>query len=521
MPVLPDEGPHPDHRLRIHHMLHRDGLDTLPLFFPSEAQSVENYRHRGKEHRNEHPSRGLTSRHHGDPSLIRQAYERSSGQNAYFEEQDTQTRDFLSRLDGRPYPDEGTSSYDFEELGQGLTLAPHSHSHTRQELSRHVDEYRQLGELPVVGSQSVPQHLYWGSLEDSNGPYAHPRDTSGSSAHFSSQHVGQQHSMSQVHHQPQASHYTPSFSTNDLAIHTMDIDPPSLALQGETENAAPARIGQASGRQYDYGVLMRKRQRILKQLTAEISSFPSYTQLGLDPTLHLDHDHWPYSFKFSPHFDPPTDGGLVFEQLGMDQKLILKNRLSQIRPFTPDSIRSGIINRLDLLSAQQLLSNSQEEIKEAAQRLYPINRKKKKAWMTGLDDEQRRAVIQRLAEATQQATDDLLKLFIDAKNPVRHNVALKILNATSGMEIDEIADKYGLRVVESKRNLPWQKGASQIQRSAVLQRMESYGLSSSYCYELFAQTLHPTGFGLVMLKANDEEFKRIMRAFGVKPRETS
>jgi hypothetical protein len=285
-------------------------------------------------------------------------------------------------------------------------------------------------------------------------------------------------------------------------------------------------------------LLIEERQQVdagwpetFNELVNRIWQYPSYSSSGLDPTLHLELPYWPYSLHFQRHFDPPVGKEKVCSKLTPDQALIIRDRISQIRPYSTKVIYEAMRSqRFTVNVALDLLSNEKDLIDSAVDSIFKMDQVA--SWMSRMTKEQRRIVIERLGEATNQPSDDLREAFLDPEKNIPHTVGWQVLNATSQGEIAQIAAMYDIRVrdVERKENShirrektktrrPWQKGVGKVQRAAVLQRMMEYsGCSENRCHTLFQRVSINDGFGLIVLKADKNDFVRIMSALKLQPK---
>ncbi|UZJ53679.1 hypothetical protein CBS101457_002999 [Exobasidium rhododendri] len=201
-----------------------------------------------------------------------------------------------------------------------------------------------------------------------------------------------------------------------------------------------------------------------------------------------------------------------------EERAILVERLHQTRPYIEESIRLKLKDKLLTTElANEVLSGDERRIKQALKTMWPLDSSTWRGhtpWMTGLSERNRIQVINKLAEATMQSADKLRDHML--KKKVGPTVAQAILYARTREEVAAIAEHYHLLVTtETKHNKiargNWQKGASEIQRSAIIQRMILAGAKNQdYCYEVLRRNKVPEGFGLYMLQAEADDFLAIM-----------
>ncbi|UZJ50862.1 hypothetical protein CBS101457_000182 [Exobasidium rhododendri] len=220
---------------------------------------------------------------------------------------------------------------------------------------------------------------------------------------------------------------------------------------------------------------------------------------------------WEYTLRVSSDVHVEEDNDNVYDYLDKNQKMLITDRIQQIRPYSESGIRKTLISYMTTTIAQALLSDNEQHVESAVNALYPIEMRKSGTsytpWMTGFTNAQRRQIIEEFAEATLQSVDDLRNLFL--RRMMSPEQAVEIHLATPQQRL-AIAHRDALILPVNKRHLPWQRGLSKVQRRAVVQRMRiTARISESYCYELFQRIAEP-GYGLTMLRANDAEFKEIM-----------
>ncbi|UZJ50779.1 hypothetical protein CBS101457_000099 [Exobasidium rhododendri] len=220
-----------------------------------------------------------------------------------------------------------------------------------------------------------------------------------------------------------------------------------------------------------------------------------------------------YTIPVDKDFPRNHLGDSVYMDLSRDQKALVIDRIQQIRPFSPPSIRKKLGRHLSAPIAKAILSDDETAVEAAVEELIPINQAPERTahppWMTGLSNTQRKVVILKLAAATEQRTEELRDFFLNRH--VTPEVAKKILHADI-QECKMIAYDNNLILKENERNRPWQRGVSQNQRKALLHRMMTKGgvKNNILCYEYLERYYVPRGYGLKMLRADDKTFMEIM-----------
>ncbi|UZJ50759.1 hypothetical protein CBS101457_000079 [Exobasidium rhododendri] len=256
---------------------------------------------------------------------------------------------------------------------------------------------------------------------------------------------------------------------------------------------------------YDFQDSHSDTEQYNRQMAAYLSRVP---QLVAQPDAA-----WKgYQLKVSPDVSAEHGHDLVYQSLDDDQKLLIVRLIHQVRPYTAAHLRQRLALTLTLDLARMLLSGDEHRVASAVEALYPFHSFKKRnvtAWMRPFTDPQRIQIMEKLAEATGQSIDELRDLFIASSVP--SSVASKILHAQTTEEVKAIAEAYNLVVHQHLFSRAWQKGLSQLQRRALLQRMLGCGVQeASYCYDLLRKKKVPRGYGLKMLQADDDEFANIM-----------
>jgi hypothetical protein len=209
----------------------------------------------------------------------------------------------------------------------------------------------------------------------------------------------------------------------------------------------------------------------------------------------------------------------VYLSLDNEHRAVVVDEIQSVRPFKKSSIQDFLVNYLKPRQAEDLIwrdevyidkaamSNTIKELTKIYNKRRPASREK--SWMDGFDDDQRRLVILKLAEATRRAADDLRILFLGMQDAHHANTIAKyILNAKSLEDVRYLAKFYFLRVA-TKHN--WMEGMSKVQVDALRERVFLAGGCGKYNYtELLRRTKKaPPGYGLFMLR-NKHNFADIM-----------
>jgi hypothetical protein len=212
---------------------------------------------------------------------------------------------------------------------------------------------------------------------------------------------------------------------------------------------------------------------------------------------------------------PRTHGTKIFHLFSEAQKKIMKHRIREIRPYGYLTIQKDLPRKLTSLQmAYDLLSNHPDRTEKAANAIYkrdtPKQRELAVLWMHSLSNEQRKQVVELIADETNQSKDDILEL-LATKSNIKEQLQV-FLNGTSAQRI-QMAYNLGL-VLPPNESLPnWQRGLGYLQQEALLQRMMSFDPTyrREYCENILKQSYVPVGTGKGLLRAADSHFRRIMR----------
>ncbi|UZJ53685.1 hypothetical protein CBS101457_003005 [Exobasidium rhododendri] len=219
-----------------------------------------------------------------------------------------------------------------------------------------------------------------------------------------------------------------------------------------------------------------------------------------------------YTLRVHPEFYYQSADELVYSSLSDHQGLLIMDLIRQIRPYGADTIRKALGNRLKARLAREFLSGDMQRVEAAVEKFYPRDVQRKinythDNWMTGMTDDQRRYVIERIAAQTGQATDALREYFL--KRDYTPEVAWEFVEADDAA-LMLLIDKYEPFAPVDIRALPWQGGASKIQKTAFLQRMTSTNISLAHARVLLQEKWIKTGYCLEMLRASEQEFRQKM-----------
>ncbi|UZJ50889.1 hypothetical protein CBS101457_000209 [Exobasidium rhododendri] len=246
----------------------------------------------------------------------------------------------------------------------------------------------------------------------------------------------------------------------------------------------------------------------------EAAAYQSSPRLNASSPSYFYTVPWEYTVPNSARF--PDDGpdnlhDKVYLRLTEDQREFVADYVQQIRPYSPESVRKYLTRHLTGFLAKELLSNDVLRMDAAVHMILPINQPKQRTlrdpWMTGFTDEQRRFIIKKFAEATKQRSDRLLGLFLKRVSPA---LAFKILTV-SMKECATIAAQYGLYLPFDAKEPPWQRGISSSQRRALLDRMmRTPEMQNLQMCRYHLRKVKASFFGLMMLRASDEKFAKIV-----------
>ncbi|UZJ53686.1 hypothetical protein CBS101457_003006 [Exobasidium rhododendri] len=249
----------------------------------------------------------------------------------------------------------------------------------------------------------------------------------------------------------------------------------------------------------------------------QVNSQPAHGQTPIPPPGE-------YSLQVDQNI-PPTEGpASMYANLPDVYQLVITDRISSIRPYNANEVTSRLVKNLIIDVARIIVGDDETASEREIVYMFPDPVPKynyalmPKDWMSGLEFWQRREVIRRLAEVTQQPAEKLREYFL--RHHVGPVVARQILDANFAEETWQIALSKNLimppetrKGKQSKEDKPWRKGLSSIQRRAVVQRLMNAGrLQYRSCYYYLGREKVPDNYGIVMLKVNDEEFIKVANA---------
>ncbi|UZJ50848.1 hypothetical protein CBS101457_000168 [Exobasidium rhododendri] len=232
-----------------------------------------------------------------------------------------------------------------------------------------------------------------------------------------------------------------------------------------------------------------------------------------DPPIHYDTPIPEYTLPVDAVFPYRYEDQLVYKVLSEDQRYHIVEHIHEIRPYNADSIRKCLSRHLTPPLAKDFLSHDQDRADAATQVLIKANRPIKGGpritWMNGLTNAQRRMVINKMAEATMESKDHLRILFLGLN--VSPDVAKRILHASTAEQCYQIAVEHHLFWEFDPKEMPWHKGSSAQQRRALIHRLMTFGnvAKTSSIYNLLQKYAVPSGYGVEILRASDEEMVAI------------
>jgi hypothetical protein len=237
-----------------------------------------------------------------------------------------------------------------------------------------------------------------------------------------------------------------------------------------------------------------------------------------------------YELSVEPLGNVSEHAARVYMELRPHNRLIINDRIGSIRPYGANGLSYRYKASLNRDFARRLLSHDQNEWEEAALELCPDVSQNRRidSCMDGFDNQYRKEVIRRIADTTFQKRDYLRKFFLRYHPALGHFIGKRVMAAQSLEEIWSIVNYYKIfaspppdaKEEEQSEIGPWQIGLSSIQRSALRQRMMIYRSitdeKDKSCYGWLLKPKVPKGYGLVMLKADEEDFAKIMTALSLR-----
>jgi hypothetical protein len=222
-----------------------------------------------------------------------------------------------------------------------------------------------------------------------------------------------------------------------------------------------------------------------------------------------------YTLRVSTKVPRREEGQSLYQALSTtDQSMYITELIREVRPYIPKTIHGHLERNLnDERIARDLLSRDKVQIKSAIQSIYPIEKQKVRTpsseiWMSYLDEDERRRMIDLVADDTFEPKDLLLDAFLAHK--VHPQTAKNILNAGSRQKRLDIVYALNLVLMSDKTTLPWNKGLSAFQRAALTQRIARTGIAKRWASIMLANPDIPEGFGKVLLRTPPEEFNNFM-----------
>jgi hypothetical protein len=222
---------------------------------------------------------------------------------------------------------------------------------------------------------------------------------------------------------------------------------------------------------------------------------------------------WEYNLPFEN--DIVFKPGVIYHSanaaLSTDQALVIGERIRRVRAYHVSAISQRMSTDLQEHQARAILYGTVTERENAIQEVFPSEKVRYMLgfapWMTGMHDDQRIKVIDVLAEATGEASDDLHEAMLNQR--ITSDEAWRVLN-TSMADHLRFAQRRGLYTQRDKFFKNWNKGLSKIQRGALIQRIVNTGVTDWTARKLLTSPCVPEGVGIVLLRAKSETFREIM-----------
>ncbi|UZJ50801.1 hypothetical protein CBS101457_000121 [Exobasidium rhododendri] len=220
-----------------------------------------------------------------------------------------------------------------------------------------------------------------------------------------------------------------------------------------------------------------------------------------------------YRLKVDQHIHFDDYGQTGYQALSSHQGLFITERIREIRPYSAAAVHTKLWRTMrGTRILEAILGDNVTTMEAAINEVYKIDTYKRGStvtpWMTGLKNEQRRQVINVLADAMNVGEDVLRDAFLLQHVPP--SVASDVLGANNKEE-----RLYAARTIRigpaSDAFAAWNKGLSGIQRVALLQRMMNIlDAPEASCRALLSRQYVPEGLGKVLIRARKEEFRQIM-----------
>ncbi|UZJ50802.1 hypothetical protein CBS101457_000122 [Exobasidium rhododendri] len=207
-----------------------------------------------------------------------------------------------------------------------------------------------------------------------------------------------------------------------------------------------------------------------------------------------------------------NDDAHVYGKLDTEQRMVCVEHIRSIRPFSAMTIQSLLGRKMKASFANELLTGDRERIDAAIDEHYPDRTIRKSragydyvSWMALLNNSQRRQVIEELAEASDQSVNLFREHFIEQKyNPM---FAVDALNLTTREQRQAFVHQNNLYFETDARNSPWQKGLSELQKDALVQRVSEVGtVGRTHAMFIMRRFTKVPCLGKVLLRADDQTF---------------
>jgi hypothetical protein len=226
------------------------------------------------------------------------------------------------------------------------------------------------------------------------------------------------------------------------------------------------------------------------------------------PLLHPEE----YTLQIDARFRYNNEDDKVYENLSPDQTMLITELVRSIRPYSAEVIRRALAGKMEVPMARALLSGDIHRIEAAIDTFYPIDVQKRRRnhlpWMYRLTNTERKRVIERMAEATQEPTDLLREAFL--REQISPASARRMLTASREERVAFARRNELIREDIWAGHRPWKKGMSGIQRKALLQRILQTRISIGHARNLLQDARYDPGFGLACLRADEQTFTRMM-----------
>jgi hypothetical protein len=257
--------------------------------------------------------------------------------------------------------------------------------------------------------------------------------------------------------------------------------------------------------------LVQRRQR--RHRLAPIR--PDETPDTIAPLTFSLQPPYEYEFQVAPKVSVTyvTASSPIYVTFDADQRAYLLERITEIRPYVKGTVTKDLNSRLTSFLAEEILSGEVTRSDSAIEHAYPDeNCKVGRAahWMKGLSPDDRREAIRRLSYAHLEGADWIRRHLLSKNKIVVKETIQSILDADSKERIQQIARKYQLIPSRDWDMTFWKIGASELQLRAVEQRIRNNSRFKKNVL-LLKKRFVPRGFGMQILRANDDQFVRLMQ----------